>query len=129
MTKIFNFYIKNNINLILISATKPGQAPLLQLPSDKKKKEKDRGFKTAPDGRLIIKDDSGSDSDGEPKTKTKINFASDDSDSDDGKSSAETLLLTDRKRKRSTSSVKSGFSSVSSLPPTKYKTGGVGIHR
>lgn len=91
-----------------------------------KKKEKDRGFKTAPDGRLIIKDDSSSDSEHEQK-KSKINFDSNDSDSDDGRSAAETLLLTDRKRKRS-GSVKSGFSSASQ-PPIKYKTGGIGIHR
>lgn len=99
-----------------------------QLPVDKKQKEKDRGFKTAPDGRLIIKDDTDSESEKDVK-KDKINLTLDDSDSDDGKSAAETLLLTDRKRKRSTNSVKSGLSSVSSQPPVKYKPGGVGIHR
>lgn len=114
------------VNPILLSATKPGQAP--QIPVEKKKTEKDRGFKTAPDGRLIIKDDSDSDDDDETK-KPKINLNSDDSDTDDGKSAAETLLLTDRKRKRSSGSVKSAFSSISSQPPMKYKPGGVGIHR
>ncbi|CAG9830042.1 unnamed protein product [Diabrotica balteata] len=105
-----------------ITATKPG---LIQTTFEKKKPEKDRGFKTAPDGRLIIKDDSSSDSDDDKKLKF-----SDDSDSDDdSQSKVETLLLTDRKRKRSNASVKSGFSSVSSQPPNKYKTGGVGIHR
>uniref|UniRef100_A0A6P7FHR4 RRP12-like protein n=1 Tax=Diabrotica virgifera virgifera TaxID=50390 RepID=A0A6P7FHR4_DIAVI len=105
-----------------ITATKPG---LVQPTLEKKKPEKDRGFKTAPDGRLIIKDDSSSDSDDDKKLK----FSDDSDDDDDTQSKVETVLLTDRKRKRSNASVKSGFSSVSSQPPMKYKTGGVGIHR
>lgn len=40
---------------------------------------------------------------------------------------AETLVLSDRKRKRS-ASVKSGMSSTSQ-PLPKYKSGGIGIHR
>lgn len=93
-----------------------------------KKKGKDRGFKTAPDGRLIIEDDS-SDSEAE-KNKKGISLAP-DSDSDDGNSSAaETLPLTNRKRKRADSaSVKSSFSRASSHGSMKYTTGGVGIHR
>lgn len=108
-----------------ILATKPGQ--FVQILGEPKKKEKDRGFKTASDGRLIIKDDDSSDSDSEKKNK--LSFNSDDSDSEnDNHSTAETLLLSDRKRKRSTSSVKSGFSAASQ-PPMKYKPGGIGIHR
>ncbi|CAH1969238.1 unnamed protein product [Acanthoscelides obtectus] len=108
-----------------ITATKPGQAP--QPLAEKKKKEKDRGFKTASDGRLIIKDDS-SDSESDVK-KNKLNFDSDTESGDDNISKAETVLLTDRKRKRSSaSSVKSGMSSASQ-PPMKYRTGGIGIHR
>jgi ribosomal RNA-processing protein 12 len=106
-----------------ITATKPGTTPFKQ--PTKKAVEKDRGFKTASDGRLIIKDDS---SDSDSGKKNKLNFDSDDSASDvDDKSVAETLVLSDRKRKRA-ASVKSGISSVSQ-PPLKYKTGGVGIHR
>ncbi|KAJ8910882.1 hypothetical protein NQ315_000513 [Exocentrus adspersus] len=109
-----------------ITATKPGQAP--QAPTDdKKKKGKDRGFKTAPDGRLIIKDEDSSESDSEKKNKISLTLEDSDSE-DDNRSNAETLLLTDRKRKRGASSVKSGFSSASQ-PPMKYKTGGIGIHR
>nr|CAH7732826.1 unnamed protein product [Callosobruchus chinensis] len=108
-----------------ITATKPGQTP--QPLAERKKKEKDRGFKTASDGRLIIKDDS-SDSETDGK-KNKLCFNSDTDSDDDNISKAETVLLTDRKRKRtSASSVKSGMSSASQ-PPMKYKTGGVGIHR
>ncbi|CAH1156050.1 unnamed protein product [Phaedon cochleariae] len=114
-----------------IRATKPGQS--LEPTAEKKKPEKDRGFKTSSDGRLIIKDLQSSDSETDTKKKkkkNKLSFNSDDSDTeDDTQSTAETLLLTDRKRKRDTSSVKSGFSAASSQPPMKYKTGGVGIHR
>ncbi|KAL3267861.1 hypothetical protein HHI36_007002 [Cryptolaemus montrouzieri] len=60
------------------------------------------------------------------KKTDKIKFDKSDSDDD----SVETLPLTNRKRKRSaTSSVKSGISTASSKASTKYKTGGIGIHR
>lgn len=116
-----------------ISATKPSQNPSqLQLSQKNTEKTKNRGFKTAPDGRLIIKDqEDSSDDDTRKKKSDKINLKSEDSsDSDDeeGASVAETLLLSDRKRKRS-GSVKSKFSSVSSQPLPKYKAGGIGIHR
>lgn len=108
-----------------ITATKPNEGASQLL--NKKPVKKDRGFKTAEDGRLIIKDDSSSDSETE-KRKKKLKFDSDGSNSeDDDRSVAETLLLGDRKRKR-TESVKSGVSG-SSRPLPKYKAGGVGIHR
>ncbi|EFA09698.2 RRP12-like protein [Tribolium castaneum] len=109
-----------------ITATQPGSAPFCPATSKKPKPEKDRGFKTAPDGRLIITDDDSSDSDSDQK-KNKIDFDSDSDSEVDNKSVAETLVLSDRKRKRA-ASVKSGVSSVSQ-PPAKYKTGGIGIHR
>jgi ribosomal RNA-processing protein 12 len=116
-------YSEIRLESINFLATKPGTTPFKQ--PTKKAVEKDRGFKTASDGRLIIKDDS---SDSDSGKKNKLNFDSDDSASDvDDKSVAETLVLSDRKRKRA-ASVKSGVSSVSQ-PPLKYKTGGVGIHR
>lgn len=94
-----------------------------------KNRSKDRGFKTASDGRLIIEDD-GSDSDDEKKKKGVVNLSSDSEDDDDNASAAETLPLTSRKRKRVDSfSMKSGFSGVSSQGSMKYKSGGVGIHR
>ncbi|VEN55811.1 unnamed protein product, partial [Callosobruchus maculatus] len=106
-----------------ISATKPGQTPQPLVET----KKKDRGFKTASDGRLIIKDDSSDNETG--CKKNKFSFDSDSDSDDDNISKAETVLLTDRKRKRtSVSSVKSGMSSASQ-PPMKYKTGGIGIHR
>ncbi|KAK5645482.1 hypothetical protein RI129_006782 [Pyrocoelia pectoralis] len=106
-----------------ITATKPTNSDSVKID---KKLNKNRGFKTAPDGRLIIKDldfDSDSDSD-----KVKANQFSklklEDSDSDEEVSS----IKTTRKRKRSEAgSVKSGFSNHH--PPMKYQAGGSGIHR
>ncbi|XP_076254422.1 RRP12-like protein [Rhynchophorus ferrugineus] len=111
-----------------ITATKPRDASAQIETQKKPDKLKNRGFKTAADGRLIIKDDDD-DSDNENKRKfDKINLNSDSSDSEDESASAvETLLLSDRKRKRS-GSVKSGMSTFSQ-PPSKYKAGGIGIHR
>uniref|UniRef100_A0A1Y1JYP8 Uncharacterized protein n=1 Tax=Photinus pyralis TaxID=7054 RepID=A0A1Y1JYP8_PHOPY len=105
-----------------ITATKPSASNSTTI---EKKSKKNRGFKTAPDGRLIIKDldfDSDSDSD---KTKAKqfSKMKLEDSDSEEEPSAPKT----NRKRKRSEAgSVKSGFSSH---PPMKYQAGGSGIHR
>lgn len=50
------------------------------------RKTKDRGFATAPDGRLIIKDDNERDSDAEEKNKKrKTPFLQNDSEDDYGK--------------------------------------------
>lgn len=129
---------------IKILASKPGtstNAPVA------KKKNKDRGFKVASDGRLIIEDDSSSSDSDNPKKRKGGKF--DDSDSgtlgflylqkiriykeiniaDESGSDAETMVLTDKKRKRSEAgSVRSGFSGKSQ-PPMKYQAGGSGIHR
>lgn len=111
----------------IVLATKPGQTASQPF-QEKKKNNKDRGFKTAADGRLIIEaNDSDSDTD---KKKKSINFSSDSESEDESTSAAETLPLTNRKRKRTDSfSMKSGFSGVSSQASMKYKSGGVGIHR
>lgn len=48
------------------------------------KKMKDHGFKSAPDGRLIITDDNEKDSDTEERSKKKkASFLQDDSEEDD----------------------------------------------
>ncbi|KAF5291161.1 hypothetical protein FQA39_LY14403 [Lamprigera yunnana] len=95
-----------------------------------KEKPKNRGFKTASDGRLIIEDlDGQNDSDSDKgKIKKFDKLKLDDSDSDES-GNAENLVVTNRKRKRSeVGSTKSGFSN-SSQPSKKYQTGGSGIHR
>ncbi|XP_018335052.1 RRP12-like protein [Agrilus planipennis] len=95
------------------------------------KTDKNRGFKTADDGRLIIDaNDDSSDSERENKKRKKfISLSDTDEDSEEDMSSAETAILTNRKRKRNTTdSLKSGFSGKSQ-PPSKYKPGGSGIHR
>ncbi|XP_066153745.1 RRP12-like protein [Euwallacea fornicatus] len=104
-----------------ISTTKPGQIAVL---NQKQVKDKNRGFKSSSDGRLIIRDDD--DSSDNDTQKDKYNFKSDSSDTEDEATSvAETLLIANRKRKRP-ASTKSGFSSTLS---SKYKSGGIGIHR
>lgn len=104
-----------------VSTSKP--VPKIEKEEEIKKKEKDRGFKTGNDGRLIIKEDS-SDSETDEK-KNKISFDASDSEEE----SVETMPLTNRKRKRSdTASMASGFTATTSKS-SKYKHGGVGIHR
>lgn len=95
-------------------------------------KKKDRGFKAAPDGRLIIEDLGVDSEEDEPKKKrgNKLEF----SDSDDEiASAAETLALTNRKRKRSdrseAASVGSRKTAQSTTSTSKYQAGGSGIHR
>lgn len=99
------------------------------------KPKENRGFKTAVDGRLIIKegsDDSDSssddlediDMDSNKKTPNKRGFKDDSSDSDDEEEGA--AFGPSRKRKAvDAKSMASGRSGASS----KYTTGGKGIHR
>jgi len=104
-----------------IMETKPNQSntPMLE------KKNKDRGFKVASDGRLIIEDDSSSDSDIPKKIKTHLKLEDSDSDSD---GDAETAAVTVKRKRPAAGSTKSGVSS-GSRPPMKYQAGGSGIHR
>ena len=104
--------------------------------ADKKKKEraKNGGFDLAPDGRLLIKDDSDDDDDDEGDQEM-------DADSDeesDGENTFKALLTSSRKRKRAGTSVASGATGrlsrattavASSERPMKYRAGGSGIHR
>lgn len=65
-------------------ATQPGVPD----PKISVKKIKDRGFATAPDGRLIIRDDDERDSDaeeGNKKKRKKTSFLRSDSEDDYGK--------------------------------------------
>lgn len=65
---------------LYVSATQPG----LLNPKVTVKKVKDHGFKTAPDGRLIIVDNNERDSDTEDKKKKKTPFLQSDSEDDYG---------------------------------------------
>lgn len=112
-----------------ITTTKPVDPQQNSINVQDIKAKKDRGLKTAPDGRLIIADDSSDDDDDNAK-KGKFNFGSDsDSDFSDDEG-ASTKILENRKRKRTdTASMKSGFSAKSSVASSKYRAGGSGIHR
>ncbi|KAL0867995.1 hypothetical protein ABMA27_008655 [Loxostege sticticalis] len=100
-----------------------------------KQKKKDGGFKTAPDGRLIIADDdSGDDEDEEPKPSGDIDTDTDDTDDEDKPSKPSKLVKPGTKRRYDDIlSIKSGRSSRSKASTatvaSKYKAGGKGIHR
>nr|XP_003701407.1 PREDICTED: RRP12-like protein [Megachile rotundata] len=91
---------------------------------------KDRGFKTAPDGRLIITEDNEKDDEAEVKRKKKTPFlhsdTEDDYEDDDDIKSTIALHASNRKRKLSENS---DNISVYSSATSKYKAGGSGIHR
>ncbi|XP_043269034.1 RRP12-like protein [Venturia canescens] len=109
-----------------ITATKPGQGTAKK----QQAKAKDFGFKTAGDGRLIIKDESDDDdSDGDTKKKKKkLPFLGSDSDDDmndeDDAKSTVSAKPGQRKRKLSGST-----DAASTKAPSKYRAGGTGIHR
>lgn len=112
-----------------ITTTQPG----VTNPTISVKKAKDHGFKTAPDGRLIITDDNERDSDTEERSKKKKAFLQNDSeeddynDDDDGGISVASAKNISRKRKYSESM--SDVMSLKSQSTSKYRAGGSGIHR
>ncbi|KAG7200816.1 hypothetical protein KM043_003187 [Ampulex compressa] len=92
------------------------------------KKQKDRGFKTAPDGRIIITDNER-DEDTKTKKKKGLQLHSDSEDdyeeeADDQSVAAPSTTL--RKRKHSETS---DTASTKSKSTSKYQAGGSGIHR
>ncbi|XP_069705584.1 RRP12-like protein [Periplaneta americana] len=86
------------------------------------RKEKCAPFKTATDGRLIIKDDSDSGDEGDAAQRKPANSDLESGDEDDNKSFK---ALVGRKRKLSVSEAVTGVGQ----PSTKYQAGGSGIHR
>ncbi|KAF4533272.1 hypothetical protein B566_EDAN010507 [Ephemera danica] len=95
-------------------------------------KDKNRGFKSAPDGRLIITADSdsedGGDSQLQKKRKSGISIASDDDLEDEEVEESTTgrsVLVPESKRRRALST----SSDAVTEPAMKYKAGGSGIHR
>ncbi|XP_047032780.1 RRP12-like protein [Helicoverpa zea] len=99
-------------------------------------KKKDGGFKTAPDGRLIITDDAfGDDGDDEPRPSGDIDTDTDDTDAEDEEDKKPSKLLKPGAKRRyddilSVKSGKSGRSRASTVTVgSKYRAGGKGIHR
>ncbi len=95
----------------------------------KAKKDKNGGFDLAPDGRLLIKDDSDDSDDDVDEKDAK----SDDDDDDENTFQSLVTSSSNRKRKRGTS-VASGATGKSGASMTsgramKYQAGGSGIHR
>ncbi|XP_011315321.1 RRP12-like protein [Fopius arisanus] len=108
-----------------ITGTRPGESVKV-----KKSKDKDHGFKTAEDGRLIIKDsDDEEDEESTKKKKKKLPFLGSDSDDDYQEEEDDSKSLvssgdTRPKRKRKLSG-----SEASSVATSRYQAGGKGIHR
>ncbi|XP_022831509.1 RRP12-like protein isoform X1 [Spodoptera litura] len=103
----------------------------------KAQKKKDGGFKTAPDGRLIITDDAFENDDDDndtPRPSGDIDTDTDDTDAEEEDSKPSKLLKPGAKRRYDDIlSLKSGKSSRSRASTvtvgSKYKAGGKGIHR
>lgn len=120
-----------------ISASKPSTSSGNGSIGDKNsKQDKNRGFKTASDGRLIIADDSSSDDEGEKKVKGSRRIPTiSDSESDngdemnDGDAKSTKSGQTARGRKRKLSASTDARSTTTAGPHSKYQAGGSGIHR
>ncbi|XP_011170370.3 RRP12-like protein [Solenopsis invicta] len=113
-----------------ITTTQPG----VSNPKIPKKKVQDRGFATAPDGRLIIMDDNEKESDAEERNKkrkkNKTSFLQSDSEEDDYKDEDDlsmSVKIAGKKRKYSESTM--DVTSLKSQSTSKYRAGGSGIHR
>lgn len=122
--------------MLIYSASKPTKAGDGASDSTKKPKDKNRGFRLAGDGRLIIEEpkrgsrvasDTDSDDDGDnDNAGGKSKGIADDSDSDDD-DTPKLAATQARKRKAADSlSMASGKTGASSA---RYVAGGKGIHR
>nr|CAD7457370.1 unnamed protein product [Timema tahoe] len=103
-----------------ITATNPKEAVIKE-----QKKSKNTGFKTAPDGRLIIVDTSDGEEERVKRVQRHLAPDSDDDIEEDQKSNTGIAMLSPmgRKRKLSVST------NAHSEPVMKYQAGGSGIHR
>ncbi|KZC03741.1 RRP12-like protein [Dufourea novaeangliae] len=110
-----------------ISTTQPG----VLNPKAAELKTKDRGFKTAADGRLIITDDNGIDKDVETKKKRKIPFPlhSDSEDDYENEEDAQSTVTEQGMVRKRTHSNNSDNVNVKSSATSRYQAGGSGIHR
>ncbi|XP_045503791.1 RRP12-like protein [Colias croceus] len=114
-----------------ITATDPKKKRAVE---EKAQKKKDGGFRTAPDGRLIIADDDfGDDDDDEPKPSGDIDSDTDDTDGEDNEKPSKLVKPGTKRRYDDILSIKSGRTNRSrastATVASKYKAGGKGIHR
>ncbi|XP_076630716.1 RRP12-like protein [Colletes latitarsis] len=105
-----------------ISTTLPGALN----PKIAASKSNDRGFKTAPDGRLIITVSNERDNREEPKSRSVLRLHSDSDDDYEDVDDIRSIVETGRKRKYSDNR---DNVSVRSASTSQYQTGGSGIHR
>ncbi|XP_063236769.1 LOW QUALITY PROTEIN: RRP12-like protein [Bacillus rossius redtenbacheri] len=102
-----------------ITATDPAQRQ-----AQEQRKQKSAPFKTAPDGRLIIADDSDEDQRKIPRRAPHVPPLDSD-DAEDRTSTVDTATLPRAGRKRRLSASTDGLRE----PAMKYQAGGSGIHR
>nr|CAD7586449.1 unnamed protein product [Timema genevievae] len=103
-----------------ITATNPKEAVIKE-----QKKSKNTGFKTAPDGRLIIVDTSDGEEERVKRVQRHLAPDSDDDIEEDQKSNTGIAMLSPMGRKRKLSV----GTNAHSEPVMKYQAGGSGIHR
>ncbi|XP_053617752.1 RRP12-like protein [Plodia interpunctella] len=114
-----------------ITATDPTQK---KTAAEVRQKKKDGGFRTAPDGRLIITDDAFDDDGDDDEPKPSGDVASDSDDTDDEKDSKPSKLLKPGTKRRyddllSVRSSRTNRSRASTATLGNYRPGGKGIHR
>ncbi|KYN06248.1 PREDICTED: RRP12-like protein [Cyphomyrmex costatus] len=108
-----------------ITTTQPVSNPKIL-----ERKTKDRGFPTAPDGRLIIRDDNEKDSDVERSNKKrKTSFLQNDSEDDYVEDDVSVVTTKTASKKRKYSESVLDVMSLKSQSTSKYRAGGSGIHR
>lgn len=107
-----------------ITATKPGQSIVTSA-----KGKTNHGFKSASDGRLIIKDSDDSDDEGDDKKKKKNKLpflgSDDDDDYEDNDDKSVVSMKTDRRKRKLSGSDAASVTTSKSI----YQPGGSGIHR
>ncbi|RZF45774.1 hypothetical protein LSTR_LSTR014526 [Laodelphax striatellus] len=122
----FMDFTSSDANRKITTAKPAADAPAAMMASKVKKGvDKNRGFKTAPDGRLIIKGDE-EDDEGGAERRRRFTIPAMDSDDDDSDGDAKSMLSvgkSSRKRKMS------GSTDGGGVPPLKYQAQGSGIHR
>ncbi|KAK2577073.1 hypothetical protein KPH14_005885 [Odynerus spinipes] len=115
-----------------ITTTQPGNTDA-KVPIRKPKEPKDYGFKTAPDGRIIIKDDNNQKDDSDTETtKRKRILLENDSEDDDYEEDEEdkkSIVSANPANKKRKHSAASDTTSIKSFATSKYQAGGSGIHR
>ena len=127
----------------MIIATRPEKLKQSDVGVNKVKKDKNRGFKTAPDGRLIITEDTKRNNNANDDDDDDEESGDDDMDensilkerkrrtiADDDNEMSDNDIINVKRRRPADADLKSMLSGRTGKSNTsKYTTGGKGIHR